>query len=173
MNVVANVEKKKRKSWGQELPIPTTNHPPRKRAKTDEEKEQRRVERMLRNRAAARSSRERKEKQVASMEEERRGLAESNASMRVRLAALEESNRLLREQLIAMKETLKGYGGHMAVVACDVTTNAIARPADSYSPSSFWGHREAYINEDESLLQFLDTIEEPTTSTIDTSVLSW
>ncbi|KAG0640892.1 hypothetical protein HOY80DRAFT_774474 [Tuber brumale] len=61
---------KKRKTWGQELPIPTTNLPPRKRAKTAEEKEQRRIERVLRNRVAAQSSRERKEKQVEALKEE-------------------------------------------------------------------------------------------------------
>jgi transcriptional activator HAC1 len=41
---------KKRKSWGQVLPEPKTNLPPRKRAKTDDEKEQRRIERVKRNR---------------------------------------------------------------------------------------------------------------------------
>jgi hypothetical protein len=51
---------RKRKSWGQELPVPKTNLPPRKRAKTAEEKEQRQVERVLRNRQAAANSRERK-----------------------------------------------------------------------------------------------------------------
>lgn len=51
---------KKRKSWGQELPEPKTNLPPRKRAKTADEKEQRRIERVKRNRLAAHNSRERK-----------------------------------------------------------------------------------------------------------------
>ena len=55
---------KKRKSWGQELPEPTTNLPPRKRAKTDDEKEQRRIERIKRNRAAAHNSRERKRQET-------------------------------------------------------------------------------------------------------------
>jgi len=51
---------KKRKSWGQVLPEPKTNLPPRKRAKTEDEKEQRRIERVKRNRLAAHNSRERK-----------------------------------------------------------------------------------------------------------------
>lgn len=42
--------------------------PPRKRAKTDEEKEQRRVERILRNRRAAHASREKKRKHVEYLE---------------------------------------------------------------------------------------------------------
>ncbi|KAG0640072.1 hypothetical protein HOY80DRAFT_866059, partial [Tuber brumale] len=87
--------KKKRRSWGEDLPIPTTNLPPRKRAKTAEEKEQRRIERVLRNRAAAQSSRERKQKEVEAMEEERSRLAESNAQLSARLADLEDANRVL------------------------------------------------------------------------------
>ncbi|KAK8023565.1 transcriptional activator hac1 [Apiospora rasikravindrae] len=59
---------KKRKSWGQVLPEPKTNLPPRKRAKTEDEKEQRRVERVLRNRRAAQSSRERKRQEVEALE---------------------------------------------------------------------------------------------------------
>lgn len=81
---------KKRKSWGQVLPEPKTNLPPRyayistntqtnlayiltrwvirKRAKTEDEKEQRRVERVLRNRRAAQSSRERKRLEVEALE---------------------------------------------------------------------------------------------------------
>ncbi|KAI7190593.1 hypothetical protein KC352_g21688, partial [Hortaea werneckii] len=43
--IVQSKPAKKRKSWGQELPEPKTHLPPRKRAKTDDEKEQRRIER--------------------------------------------------------------------------------------------------------------------------------
>ncbi|KAG0137734.1 hypothetical protein HOY82DRAFT_647053 [Tuber indicum] len=74
--------KKKRKSWGEELPIPTTNLPPQKRAKTAEEKEQRWIERTLRNWASAQSSCERKQKEVETLEQERRSLAGFNAELR-------------------------------------------------------------------------------------------
>lgn len=56
--------KKKRKSWGQVLPEPTTNLPPRKRAKTEAEKEQRKYERVQRNRQAAHNSRMRKQQEM-------------------------------------------------------------------------------------------------------------
>lgn len=62
--VVHSRPAKKRKSWGQELPEPKTTLPPRKRAKTDDEKEQRRIERIKRNRAAAHNSRERKRQEA-------------------------------------------------------------------------------------------------------------
>ncbi|KAK4224920.1 hypothetical protein QBC38DRAFT_484349 [Podospora fimiseda] len=65
---------KKRKSWGQVLPEPKTNLPPRKRAKTEDEKEQRRVERVLRNRRAAQSSRERKRLEVEALEKRNKDL---------------------------------------------------------------------------------------------------
>lgn len=51
-----------------DLPQITTTLPPRKRAKTQEEKEQRRIERILRNRRAAHASREKKRKHVEFLE---------------------------------------------------------------------------------------------------------
>lgn len=54
-----------------DLEIPAnfkTSLPPRKRAKTQEEKEQRRIERILRNRKAAHASREKKRKHVEFLE---------------------------------------------------------------------------------------------------------
>ncbi|KAF2852323.1 hypothetical protein T440DRAFT_446944 [Plenodomus tracheiphilus IPT5] len=62
---------KKRKSWGQVLPEPKTSLPPRKRAKTDDEKEQRRIERVKRNRLAAHNSRERKRQEYEVLQEEK------------------------------------------------------------------------------------------------------
>ncbi|EKG20168.1 hypothetical protein MPH_02525 [Macrophomina phaseolina MS6] len=62
---------KKRKSWGQVLPEPKTNLPPRKRAKTADEKEQRRIERVKRNRLAAHNSRERKREEMEKLTSER------------------------------------------------------------------------------------------------------
>ncbi|KAK4238413.1 hypothetical protein C8A03DRAFT_43827 [Achaetomium macrosporum] len=82
---------KKRKSWGQVLPEPKTNLPPRKRAKTEDEKEQRRVERVLRNRRAAQSSRERKRLEVEGLERRNKELeAALLQAQQINLALLEE-----------------------------------------------------------------------------------
>ncbi|KAK1911570.1 hypothetical protein P3342_012872 [Pyrenophora teres f. teres] len=62
---------KKRKSWGQVLPEPKTSLPPRKRAKTEDEKEQRRIERVKRNRLAAHNSRERKRQEYEVLQTEK------------------------------------------------------------------------------------------------------
>ena len=89
-------QKKKRKSWGQVLPEPKTNLPPRKRAKTEDEKEQRRVERVLRNRRAAQSSRERKRQEVEL-------LVEKNRLLEEKLQAAEERNLRLEHALRAQQ----------------------------------------------------------------------
>jgi transcriptional activator HAC1 len=83
---------KKRKSWGQVLPEPKTNLPPRKRAKTEDEKEQRRVERVLRNRRAAQSSRERKRQETEKLEKR-------NQELELRLKEVENANFALLEKL--------------------------------------------------------------------------
>ncbi|KAK3396233.1 hypothetical protein B0T20DRAFT_462705 [Sordaria brevicollis] len=83
---------KKRKSWGQVLPEPKTNLPPRKRAKTEDEKEQRRVERVLRNRRAAQSSRERKRLEVE-------GLERRNKELETLLIQAQQINQTLLQAL--------------------------------------------------------------------------
>ncbi|UKZ60945.1 uncharacterized protein TrAtP1_002217 [Trichoderma atroviride] len=83
---------KKRKSWGQVLPEPKTNLPPRKRAKTEDEKEQRRVERVLRNRRAAQSSRERKRLEVEALEKR-------NQELETLLINAQKTNLMLVEEL--------------------------------------------------------------------------
>ena len=82
---------KKRKSWGQVLPEPKTNLPPRKRAKTEDEKEQRRIERVKRNRLAAHNSRERKRQEVEQLQSEKEALERSMMAMR------EQMNRMAAE----------------------------------------------------------------------------
>ncbi|WPG98822.1 Hypothetical protein R9X50_00162000 [Acrodontium crateriforme] len=76
--IVHSKPAKKRKSWGQELPEPKTTLPPRKRAKTEDEKEQRRIERIKRNRAAAHNSRERKRQETETLAV---ALARANAEL--------------------------------------------------------------------------------------------
>ncbi|KAI1328699.1 hypothetical protein F5Y16DRAFT_368449 [Xylariaceae sp. FL0255] len=104
---------KKRKSWGQVLPEPKTNLPPRKRAKTEDEKEQRRVERVLRNRRAAQSSRERKRLEAEALEQKNSVLEEA-------LAKQIEQNKLLLDELNKLRQ-----GGAAST----------SLPIDNFSPS--------------------------------------
>jgi transcriptional activator HAC1 len=87
---------KKRKSWGQVLPEPKTNLPPRKRAKTEDEKEQRRVERVLRNRRAAQSSRERKRLEVEALEQR-------NQDLEAALLKAQQANMMLAQELSRLR----------------------------------------------------------------------
>ncbi|KAF2153307.1 hypothetical protein K461DRAFT_278131 [Myriangium duriaei CBS 260.36] len=90
---------KKRKSWGQELPEPKTSLPPRKRAKTDDEKEQRRIERIKRNRAAAHNSRERKRLEAEQLATANDGLHKQLQYLRQRVAQQDAQLAKCREQL--------------------------------------------------------------------------
>ncbi|OCK85824.1 hypothetical protein K432DRAFT_377334 [Lepidopterella palustris CBS 459.81] len=86
---------KKRKSWGQVLPEPKTNLPPRKRAKTEDEKEQRRIERVKRNRLAAHNSRERKRQEVEQLQSEKE--------------EMERKMKAMRDQMERMAAELRAY----------------------------------------------------------------
>lgn len=98
---------KKRKSWGQELPTPKTNLPPRKRAKTDDEKEQRRIERVLRNRAAAQTSRERKRLEMEKLETEKIRMEEQNQFLLQRLTQMEVENNRLSQQVAQLSAKVR------------------------------------------------------------------
>ncbi|KAK5938821.1 transcription factor that binds to CRE motif [Knufia obscura] len=74
--------KKKRKAWGQPVPEIVQILPPRKRAKTAEEKEQRKNERILRNRRAADKSRQRQKAQQAGLEQQNKDLLSENAQLK-------------------------------------------------------------------------------------------
>ncbi|EXJ90494.1 hypothetical protein A1O1_03597 [Capronia coronata CBS 617.96] len=74
--------KKKRKAWGQPVPEIKQILPPRKRAKTAEEKEQRKNERILRNRRAADKSRQRQKAAVAELEQRQIRIERENAALR-------------------------------------------------------------------------------------------
>ncbi|KAL8995279.1 MAG: hypothetical protein Q9169_004952 [Polycauliona sp. 2 TL-2023] len=112
---------KKRKSWGQELPTPKTNLPPRKRAKTEDEKEQRRIERVLRNRQAAQSSRERKRQEVEKLEGEKHSIEDQNEMLRQRVLAaehekfqLQQQNAVLKAELTKLRDAIKSRGPSLA-----------------------------------------------------------
>ena len=81
--------KKKRKAWGQPIPDFKVVLPPRKRAKTQEEKEQRKNERVIRNRKAADKSRQRQKAAVAELEIKTTHMEAELAQLRVKVAYFE------------------------------------------------------------------------------------
>jgi len=113
---------KKRKSWGQELPTPKTNLPPRKRAKTEDEKEQRRIERVLRNRAAAQTSRERKRLEVEKLEGEKQKMEQQNQFLLQRLAQMEAENNRLNRQVAQLSAEIRGSRGTTPMTVIDTAS---------------------------------------------------
>lgn len=125
---------KKRKSWGQQLPEPKTNLPPRKRAKTEDEKEQRRVERVLRNRRAAQSSRERKRQEVEALEAEKTAVERQNQDLQMRLADSEAKIAFLQRELEKLGGgSMKVFCGS-SVASSPATTEQFRQPQ---SPLTF------------------------------------
>ncbi|KAG0134403.1 hypothetical protein HOY82DRAFT_602362 [Tuber indicum] len=111
---------------------------------TDAEKEQRSVERVLRNRAAAQSSHE---------QTERARLSDSNTELRAQLLGQEAANSTVRSELEAMKQKLKQYEHYLNVESTEAP--------------------ELSTNEDDHLFQrLLSDVADPV-SAIDPSVLEW
>ncbi|KAK2812878.1 hypothetical protein FQN49_008339 [Arthroderma sp. PD_2] len=130
---------KKRKSWGQELPTPKTNLPPRKRAKTEDEKEQRRIERVLRNRAAAQISRERKRLEIEKLEGEKLKIEQQNEFLLRRLSQMEEENSRLSQQVAKLAseiQTSKSRPGSPAATTASTHT-AITSTSPTLAPVLF------------------------------------
>ncbi|EMR85166.1 putative transcriptional activator hac1 protein [Botrytis cinerea BcDW1] len=129
---------KKRKSWGQQLPEPKTNLPPRKRAKTEDEKEQRRVERVLRNRRAAQTSRERKRQEVDNLQAEKDQIERRNTDLQLQLANMQAKYEEVRRKL----EEVTGMTGDNIAPACLPPSSVTSTPSrkesfDGQSPLAF------------------------------------
>lgn len=96
------------------LPLPQGALPPRKRAKTKDEKEQRRIERIMRNRQAAHASREKKRRHLEELETKFEVLTKTNAELEEQLkrAVLSQTNAqeqqmLLQTRLEQLENTIK------------------------------------------------------------------
>ena len=109
---------KKRKSWGQVLPEPKTSLPPRKRAKTADEKEQRRIERVKRNRLAAHNSRERKRQEYELLQAEKDQMEADLQSYKSKMAQMEAELKFYRQK----------YPGEAPETVFDLSTS----PNDSF-----------------------------------------
>lgn len=145
---------KKRKSWGQVLPEPKTNLPPRKRAKTEDEKEQRRVERVLRNRRAAQSSRERKRQEVEALEKR-------NKELESLLANAQKANLMLVEELRRFRSD--------SGVVTRTSTDTIKDNHLTLSPELFGAQAGQGL---EPTMKMLDDLIKPAEQTVNPASLS-
>lgn len=112
-----------------------SNGPHRKRAKTEDEKEQRRVERVIRNRKAASASRERKR-------QEAEALALRNKELEAQLSLLQERNQQLERELKIVRPE---YG------ASSPTNESVTFSQELFPP-------QAMSNMSQSSLDFLDDL---------------
>lgn len=83
-----------------------TDSDERKRAKTEAEKEQRRIERVIRNRLAAHSSRERKRKEVECLEDQKSVVEAENSKLRSQLISYASRNAALLQQVRQLQAEL-------------------------------------------------------------------
>lgn len=137
---------KKRKSWGQQLPEPKTHLPPRKRAKTEDEKEQRRVERVLRNRRAAQTSRERKRIEVEGLERAKREVEQRNIQLELKLRELQARNQQLEHLISAAGGDMTVFREPSAITT--TTTNIKPEPLRCTTPTSITFSPELFPGQD-------------------------
>ncbi|KAF1842463.1 uncharacterized protein K460DRAFT_420370 [Cucurbitaria berberidis CBS 394.84] len=116
---------KKRKSWGQVLPEPKTTLPPRKRAKTADEKEQRRIERVKRNRLAAHNSRERKRQEYELLQAEKDQMEADLKSYQHKMAQMKSELEFYRTK----------YPGEAPEPVFDLTTTSSTDAVDTVCPA--------------------------------------
>lgn len=143
-----------------------TNILSRKRAKTEDEKEQRRVERVLRNRRAAQSSRERKRQEVEALEAEKREVERRNQDLEMRLAESQAELTLLRRELGQIT------GNKMRVFQGSSTASSpAAEQLRAATPVTF--SQELFSSRDEIRSSIsTQSIAEPTIRTVNPASLS-
>ena len=89
-----------------QLPLPAGSLPPRKRARTKDEKEQRRIERIMRNRQAAHASREKKRRHVEDLEAKCKALTSKSAELEEKLRQTQRSQVQSQEQCCTLRSKL-------------------------------------------------------------------
>lgn len=102
------------------LPLPPGTLPPRKRAKTKDEKEQRRIERIMRNRQAAHASREKKRRHVEELEKKCVCLTSENEALRHGFNSIMEQRSKLYDLLKSFAFTVQTAKNNNNISLLDV-----------------------------------------------------
>lgn len=89
------------------MPLPPGTLPPRKRARTKDEKEQRRIERIMRNRQAAHASREKKRKHVEDLENRCKDLTSRSQELEDKLKQTQRCQMQTQEQFCILRSQLE------------------------------------------------------------------
>lgn len=139
----------------------------RKRAKTEDEKEQRRIERVLRNRAAAQISRERKRLEIEKLETEKAKMEQQNRFLLQRLAQMEAENNRLSQQVAKLSTEIRSSRGS--------SPQSVSAPSPTLAPVLFKQEHDELSLEKIPFPTPADTIYTPSvivTDSIETSDLT-
>lgn len=122
------------------LPLPPGALPPRKRAKTKDEKEQRRIERIMRNRQAAHASREKKRRHVEELEKRCVSLTSENEKLHSGFSQVQTQNSQLFEQfkrLASLVESARSSGDLSALDTAKLMDEATStlKPVEVPTPT--------------------------------------
>lgn len=109
----------------------------RKRAKTEDEKEQRRIERVLRNRAAAQTSRERKRLEMEKLETEKIRMEQQNQFLLQRLSQMEAENNRLSQQVAQLSAEVRGSRSSTPVKAGSPVSNTATTASPTLTATLF------------------------------------
>lgn len=123
------------------LPLPPGALPPRKRAKTKDEKEQRRIERIMRNRQAAHASREKKRRHVEDLEKKCVFLSTENGQLHSQVHQLQSNysqasnhSKFLRNKLSELVDMITS--AQSAGSLASIETAKFLREVDSKTPTA-------------------------------------
>lgn len=123
------------------LPLPPGALPPRKRAKTKDEKEQRRIERIMRNRQAAHASREKKRRHVEELEKKCVSLTSENNQLHSGFSEIKSQTSQLLDKFksfATLVESAKSNGDLAKLDTQKLLTEAMAlvKPVSIPTPSA-------------------------------------
>lgn len=123
------------------LPLPPGALPPRKRAKTKDEKEQRRIERIMRNRQAAHASREKKRRHVEELEKKCVSLTSENHQLHSGFSEIKSQTSQLMDKFknfATLVESAKSNGDLAKLDTQKLLTEAMAllKPVTIPTPSA-------------------------------------
>ncbi|KAF3927512.1 hypothetical protein AA313_de0201488 [Arthrobotrys entomopaga] len=120
--------KKRRQPWGRQLTPPTTNLPPRKRAKTEAEKQQRAYERVIRNRKAAETSRQRKQAQQDQLVRDLQAALNENRELKERIGSIQKECRAYKSRTAHLQLQLQGISNGSTAMPFKIEDQAPISP---------------------------------------------
>ncbi|KAK6543314.1 hypothetical protein TWF694_000068 [Orbilia ellipsospora] len=170
--------KKRRQPWGRQLTPPTTNLPPRKRAKTEAEKQQRAYERVIRNRKAAETSRQRKQAQQDQLVRDLQAALNENRELKERIGVIQKECRTYKSRTAHLQLRLQGISNGSTAMPFKIedqapispTKTEVSETSDAFiSPTALTCESPNNLSYDEAISPTSSLAGSPETMTEDDS----